>query len=160
MLPLISLPIILLAYIAIPIKGSYRPLIALLIVALAVLLFLPSIRQDYLLSKRGAQQTGVVTNIHCEVKNKQYVDYDFLVGEKKFLGSGRLGEGNQACGNLKVGEQVFITYLPGNETVSVPQRSVEHHVVSYTFGFIALYVFLLWVGKAQEKFRASKKKVR
>lgn len=157
MLSLIIPPLIFLAYIVIPIKGKYRPIIALLIVVFFVFLFLPSIRRDYLLSKMGAHQTGIVTNVNCNVKNNQYVDYNFFVENRKYLGSGRPGKGNQRCENQRIGNQVFITYLPHNENVNVPERSVEHHLPAYIFGFIFLYAFLLWVGKAQEKFRANKK---
>lgn len=61
---------------------------------------------------------------------------------------------------MRLGDQVFITYIPGNEAVSVPEREVKSSVALYIAGFLSLYVFLLWIGNAQEKFKSKKQSSR
>ena len=148
MLPILALSIPFLLYIFIPIKRSYRYVLAFLISVFVFSLFLPSLRQNHLLSRSGVQHVGVLTKKNCDTQNNPYVEYRFIANKAEIPGSGRLGSGNRSCADMRLGDQVFITYIPGNEAVSVPEREVKSSVALYIAGFLSLYIFLLWIGNA------------
>ncbi|MBX9801063.1 MAG: hypothetical protein K2Y13_16530 [Burkholderiaceae bacterium] len=156
MLFLIASIIPLVLYIVIPVKKKYRYFGAFFVTIFYCLLLFPSLRQTHLLSKYGVHQTGILISKNCSVKSKPQIQYRFMVGEKQVTGSGRPGEGNPSCQNFQIGDQVFITYLPSDETINVAERGVEDHTLAAIVSFIALYFFLLWVGNEQEKFRKNK----
>lgn len=156
MLLTFALVIPFLLYIIIPIKKKYRYFGALFVTIFYVLIFLPSLRQGHLLARHGVQQTGVLTSKNCDINSKPHIEYRFVVDHKEISGAGRPGQGNQHCDNFKIGDQVFVTYLPDDVTTNVAERNVESHVFGATFGFFALYLCLLWLGNEQEKFKKKK----
>lgn len=153
MLLLIGLVIPFLLYLIIPMRKKYRYFGALFVTIFYLLIFLPSLRQDHRLAQYGVQQTGVLTSKNCDMKNKQRIEYRFVVNQKEVSGAGRPGHGNQACENFKIGDEVFVTYLADDETINVPERNIEDHVFGWSFGFFALYLCLLWIGNEGERFR-------
>jgi hypothetical protein len=150
----LALPLIL--YIVVPLKKTMRYIAAFFVTVILFSLFAPSVYQGYLFSKRGIEHVGVVTGKDCGTKNTEMVSYKFTVDAKEFPGSGRPGPGNQGCDRLNIGDQVFITYLPGAEMSSAPSKTVGNGLYMFILSAPLFFIFLLWIGNAQEKFRKRK----
>lgn len=156
MLYKIAIAALLLLCIVIPVRKKYRYVLTLLVCITVFLLFLPTLRLNHLLAKSGVQHVGVLIKKNCERANAPYIEYRFTVNKEDIVGSGRPGRGNQSCESFQIGDQVFITYLPGNEAINRAEREVESSVFAPVAGFFALYIVLILLGNSHEKFRNKK----
>ena len=79
----------------------------------------PQWRSYERLAHSGAKTTGRV--IKKEPENHQSVRYEYSIASKSYFGSGSTGSrGLPVLYQIRIGDQIPVTYLPKNPSVSLP----------------------------------------
>jgi hypothetical protein len=152
---ILAIPVI--AYILIPMPKRIRYVAAALLVGGLYLLLWPITYKNYRLEREGQHTTGILINKSCEIRNSQIFFYKFVVDGKEFTGKGAPGKGNQSCERIQNGDQVFVTYLPGDPYVSSAERAVDSDIILGVFFTLGLLAGLIWINGAQTQFWTEKR---
>ncbi|HRI22344.1 MAG TPA: hypothetical protein PLA68_15385 [Panacibacter sp.] len=84
-----------------------------------------------LLSESGVQTYGVVNS--TEPENHAMVIYSFRVNDRTFQGASSSGDGTKPFKDIKVGQEIVVTYDSNNPEISIagwPQTEIRTSIAS------------------------------
>jgi hypothetical protein len=148
-------------YLWAPIPQGYRRWAFLLL-----FLLLPFVAgspwRDLRLAVYGLSTTGTVLGVRCTGGKypQLLLTYRFDADGVSMTGTGQAGQGNGGDGgtcDMRAGDPVYLSYLPKEPVVNVPDRNPTLALLKKLLGWLAACLFVTWLkteqaGRVREHF--------
>jgi hypothetical protein len=140
-------------YLYTPIPEGYRRWAFLLLLVLFPLVAGTPLR-DIRLAVHGVSTTGTVLTARCTGGKypQLLLTYRFEADGVRMTGTGQAGQGNGGDGgrcDMRAGDPVYLTYLPKEPMVNVPDRNPSLALLFKLLGWLAVCLFLTWLKSEQ-----------
>jgi hypothetical protein len=140
-------------YLYTPVAQGYRRWAFLLLLVLFPLLAGSPVR-DVRLAVHGVSTTGTVLAVRCTGGKypQLLLTYQFKADGVNMTGTGQAGQGNGGDGgkcDMRAEDAVYLSYLPKEPVVNVPDRHPGLALLFKLLGWLAICLFLTWLKTEQ-----------
>lgn len=118
-----------------------------------------SLYLNHQLANEGKQGVGILVDKVCTPKRAQSFKYKFQVNGEEYIGNGIPGAGNQDCDESQIGDQIFLTYLVKEPSISSPAKSISSDYLTALILACFLFPLLVWGNKEQTLFWKKRRKI-